>query len=189
MNHYVVLAFVATVLSAPVAHAAAGSICTSEYAPVCASHQVECIKAPCYPVYQTYGNSCLMTRDNSTYLHSGTCTVNELGPIKPPVPPFVVPKNCTAWFDGCNFCSITPNKGTICTMRACSLELNEPGKCTAYSTTKPPSTKGGGTGVVHSGSGGIATSVPAVVPTSTPPLPEKRGLFGSIWSWLTGWFR
>lgn len=33
-------------------------ICTMEYAPVCAQVQVQCIMAPCYPVAETFGNSC-----------------------------------------------------------------------------------------------------------------------------------
>lgn len=32
--------------------------CTMEYAPVCASVAVQCIKAPCPPVPQTFGNGC-----------------------------------------------------------------------------------------------------------------------------------
>jgi len=34
-------------------------VCTMEYAPVCAEVQVQCIKAPCYPVQQTFSNSCM----------------------------------------------------------------------------------------------------------------------------------
>lgn len=33
-------------------------ICTALYAPVCATVNVQCIKAPCDPVRQTFGNSC-----------------------------------------------------------------------------------------------------------------------------------
>ena len=33
-------------------------MCTMEYAPVCAEVQVQCVKAPCYPVKQTFGNTC-----------------------------------------------------------------------------------------------------------------------------------
>lgn len=38
-------------------------LCTMQYAPVCGEVQVQCIKAPCYPVYQTFWNAC-MANDN-----------------------------------------------------------------------------------------------------------------------------
>jgi hypothetical protein len=31
-----------------------------EYAPVCAEVQVQCIKAPCHSIQQTFGNKCMM---------------------------------------------------------------------------------------------------------------------------------
>lgn len=33
-------------------------ICTKIYKPVCATVQIQCIKAPCYPIEQTFGNTC-----------------------------------------------------------------------------------------------------------------------------------
>jgi len=39
-------------------------ICTMEYAPVCAEVQVQCVKAPCYPIKQTFSNTC-SAGDNS----------------------------------------------------------------------------------------------------------------------------
>lgn len=54
-------------------------ICTMEYRPVCASVQVQCIKAPCDPVQQTFGNACMMNANkNTTYLHDGECGSTEL---------------------------------------------------------------------------------------------------------------
>ena len=35
-------------------------ICTMEYAPVCAEVQVECVRAPCLPIKETFGNRCQM---------------------------------------------------------------------------------------------------------------------------------
>lgn len=35
-------------------------ICTMDYTPVCAKVEVQCIKAPCEPVYQTFWNKCAM---------------------------------------------------------------------------------------------------------------------------------
>ncbi|GIU69668.1 MAG: hypothetical protein KatS3mg002_0904 [Candidatus Woesearchaeota archaeon] len=34
------------------------TVCTKEYMPVCAQVQVQCIKAPCPPIKQTYPNKC-----------------------------------------------------------------------------------------------------------------------------------
>ncbi len=49
--------------------------CTMEYAPVCASVAVQCIKAPCPPVQQTFSNRCMMNANKlATYLHDGECT-------------------------------------------------------------------------------------------------------------------
>jgi hypothetical protein len=33
-------------------------VCTREYNPVCGQVQVECIRAPCPPINQTFGNAC-----------------------------------------------------------------------------------------------------------------------------------
>jgi len=51
------------------------TVCTMEYAPVCASVAVQCIKAPCNPVEQTFGNRCTMNANKlATFLHEGECT-------------------------------------------------------------------------------------------------------------------
>lgn len=47
--------------------------CTMEYAPVCGEKQVQCIKAPCPPIKQTYGNKCQLNAAKATYLYSGEC--------------------------------------------------------------------------------------------------------------------
>jgi len=48
--------------------------CTMEYAPVCASVQVQCIKAPCPPIQQTYGNKCTMNANKlAKFLYEGEC--------------------------------------------------------------------------------------------------------------------
>ena len=46
-------------------------VCTMEYAPVCAEVQVQCIKAPCEPVTQTFSNRC-MAGENKI-LYQGQC--------------------------------------------------------------------------------------------------------------------
>lgn len=48
--------------------------CTMEYAPVCASIQVQCFAAPCPAVQQTFGNACSMNANpNATFLYTGEC--------------------------------------------------------------------------------------------------------------------
>lgn len=170
-----------------VAHAADTTVCTADYAPVCASHQVQCIKAPCYPVYQTYTNACQMQRDGSSLIHMGTCSLDESGPIKPAPAPYVPPKNCTAWFDGCNSCSKQSNGTAVCTMRACSEVSTTAGRCTAYAT--PPASSGGSSGTVHSGTGTSVKSPEPVATSTATTTPEQAiGFWHRVWAWLTGWF-
>jgi hypothetical protein len=50
------------------------TICTMEYSPVCAKVAIQCIKAPCEPIEQTFGNKCQMNANKlATYLHDGEC--------------------------------------------------------------------------------------------------------------------
>ena len=49
-----------------------------EYAPVCAKVQVQCFRAPCYAIYTTYSNQCMMSAETqATFVHSDTCTTYE----------------------------------------------------------------------------------------------------------------
>ena len=51
-----------------------GTVCTMEYAPVCAKVHVQCIKAPCDPILQTFGNRCMMNANSlAEYLYDGEC--------------------------------------------------------------------------------------------------------------------
>lgn len=34
-------------------------MCTMEYAPVCGEIQVQCVKAPCPPIKETFANTCI----------------------------------------------------------------------------------------------------------------------------------
>lgn len=52
------------------------TICTMEYAPVCWSKQVQCIKAPCYPVKYTYSNICMMNAEWAIFVGTGECKTN-----------------------------------------------------------------------------------------------------------------
>jgi len=48
--------------------------CTTVYEPVCGFRQVECIKAPCYPIPETYKNSCEACANKRTiYYIDGEC--------------------------------------------------------------------------------------------------------------------
>jgi hypothetical protein len=48
--------------------------CTMDYNPVCASVQIQCIKAPCNPIQQTFSNLCVMKANPlTTFLHNGEC--------------------------------------------------------------------------------------------------------------------
>lgn len=47
--------------------------CTMEYAPVCATVQVQCIMAPCNPVEQTFSNSCMARAAGATIVSTGEC--------------------------------------------------------------------------------------------------------------------
>lgn len=52
------------------------TVCTMDYNPVCGAKQVQCIKAPCDPVQQTYGNLCTLSADKATLLYTGECKDN-----------------------------------------------------------------------------------------------------------------
>lgn len=166
------LFFVPAAFAAPSTQA-----CTMQYDPVCASHPVQCIKAPCYPVYQTYGNACMASVEGASIIHTGECTKVETGPIKIPEA-YTPPKGCIAWFDGCNSCSKGPKGQAMCTLRACQVEPTEPGYCTAYAppTSTPPT----------------ATTTPSVdAPAPTPAVVAMEGhasFFQRVWAWFTGLF-
>jgi len=48
--------------------------CTTEYAPVCATVNIQCVRAPCEPIQQTFGNQCEACRNSlvSSYVN-GAC--------------------------------------------------------------------------------------------------------------------
>jgi peptidoglycan hydrolase-like protein with peptidoglycan-binding domain len=57
--------------------------CTKEYNPVCGSKPIFCVKAPCNPIEQTYGNLCMLEADGAKFRHKGECGMPSLN--QPPV--------------------------------------------------------------------------------------------------------
>lgn len=54
--------------------AAEDAFCITQYAPVCASVNVECITTPCNPVLETFSNSCEACRTGRiNYYSEGAC--------------------------------------------------------------------------------------------------------------------
>lgn len=49
------------------------TMCTMQYEPVCAEKQVQCVKAPCDPIKQTYGNSCMAAADQAKVVAQWAC--------------------------------------------------------------------------------------------------------------------
>ncbi len=48
-------------------------VCTEEYAPVCGKIEVQCIKAPCDPVKQTFSNKCFAKKSSAFDVTEGEC--------------------------------------------------------------------------------------------------------------------
>lgn len=75
---YTFLAMIVSFLAVSSVSAASDTICTMDYTPVCGAVQVQCIRAPCYPVYQTFGNSCTLSASaNATFIKKGECGADE----------------------------------------------------------------------------------------------------------------
>ena len=50
------------------------TVCTADYTPVCGLVQIQCIKAPCLPIEQTFSNKCTMDQNRlAIFLHDGQC--------------------------------------------------------------------------------------------------------------------
>lgn len=55
--------------------------CTREYMPVCGIVQVQCIKAPCNPVFETFSNKCVLSNNNlAKKAYDGECKEKISGP-------------------------------------------------------------------------------------------------------------
>lgn len=55
--------------------------CTMEYAPVCGKIEVQCIKAPCLPITQTFSNKCMAEAAKATDITIWSCDQWSTGSI------------------------------------------------------------------------------------------------------------
>ncbi len=113
------------------------TFCTMEYAPVCGEKQVQCVKAPCYPIQKTYSNQCMMNADNNpsmpvSFLHTGECIPET--PVKKTLAD--LPDSCTSANDGCNNCSRSVGGQWMCTMMACVVQGEA--RCTSDTKSSLP---------------------------------------------------
>jgi len=155
------------------------TMCTMQYQPVCGARQVQCIQAPCYPVYETFGNACVMSIEGGTFIHEGECTASETGPIRPDPTVYTPPAHCVAWFDGCNSCGRGEDGQSFCTLKAC--ESMAPGYCTEYA--KPTTS-------VENPDKPVSSDEPSL-PTPSPVVetPEKpKGFFTGVWERILSFF-
>lgn len=154
--------------------------CTMQYDPVCGAKEVQCIQAPCYPVYQTYGNSCVLGAEGAVYVHAGECTAADTGPLKRDTG-YTPPAHCVAWFDGCNQCGRGDNGESFCTLKAC-IDAPSAGYCTKYADNSPEPTPQPTPAPIPS---------PEVTSTTTVDVDasaEAPGFFASIWLKIVSFF-
>jgi len=53
----------------------ADTVCTANYSPVCGEIEVQCIKAPCPPIRETYSNDCQAHKAGAKIVQQGVCTL------------------------------------------------------------------------------------------------------------------
>lgn len=94
-------------------------VCTMQYEPVCAEVQVQCIKAPCPAIKETFGNKCMMNANKlAKFLYEWECKKD------------IDLSKCESYFDGCNTCFVSYGKIGWCTLRYCETPA-EP-RCLKY---------------------------------------------------------
>lgn len=55
--------------------------CTREYMPVCGLVQIQCIKAPCNPIFETFSNKCVLGNNKlAKPAYTGECKERITGP-------------------------------------------------------------------------------------------------------------
>ncbi len=112
--------------------------CTMQYDPVCAEVQVECIQAPCPPIKETFGNSCMMNANKrATFLYKGECKVEETpAPVActreymPVCGLTQIPSHCE-WEVCYPVDQIEQTYGNMCTLKAANAKILYAGECKA----------------------------------------------------------
>ncbi|MDD5109664.1 MAG: hypothetical protein PHI63_00425 [Patescibacteria group bacterium] len=67
-------------------------VCTTEYDPVCAIVQIQCIKAPCNPIEETFGNACEACRNTLVQSYvAGACAGDAEKNCSPTCPAYSPP--------------------------------------------------------------------------------------------------
>ena len=100
-------------------------MCTMEYAPVCWSINVQCIKAPCNPVQETFSNLCEANKRWAFNIKEWTCE-NQIEANSNEIDL----SNCLSYYDGCNTCMVNDWEIWWCTKRHCQTK-KEP-SCLKY---------------------------------------------------------
>lgn len=111
--------------------------CTMQYDPVCAAVQVECIRAPCPPIPETFGNSCMMEANpRATFLYKGECkAVQPTEPTKVCTKEYMPVCGVTQTKPTCdwNVCypidQVQQTYGNKCTLEADNARLLYAGEC------------------------------------------------------------
>lgn len=126
-------------LIVPAISGAEERMCTMQYEPVCGARIVQCIKAPCYPVYETFGNRCVLNSADAIYIHSGECTEKETGAYDPTpitnVPKIKTTNEVTIAIDGVPLTSVNLDLSDTDTDRLATT-VESPGEPTLVSLWK-----------------------------------------------------
>ncbi len=96
-------------------------VCTTEVAPVCGELQIQCIKAPCLPIKQTFANRCEAQKLNVLNIIDGACADAREVSIAAPVqeafvqsPVVITGRAVGNWFfEGVFLAQITDAKGGV----------------------------------------------------------------------------
>jgi hypothetical protein len=83
MTKLAILSMMIMMITISTSSAAESTICTTDYTPVCAEVQVQCIAAPCFPIPQTFGNACMAQAAWAEILFEWDCNIAQWWVIDP----------------------------------------------------------------------------------------------------------